>query len=147
VGDDVDMSGVDVAVFFDEVRSNDRPKNFGGCDGVLFGEDEDCVFDGVCGDDDAVVGFGVAVDRSVHLTILIVDRKGFLRDVDVALEKTADGHLDHCLEAGLFIAVDLVDADIVLAVTGSSKLRRHFMIVFREINPGICGYRRFLAVE
>ena len=63
VGDDVDMGGVDVAVFLDEVRSDDRSKDFGGCDGVLFGEDEDCVFDGVCGNDDAVVGFGVTADR------------------------------------------------------------------------------------
>lgn len=65
VGDDIDMGGVDVAVFLDKVRSDDRPKNFGGCDGVLFGEDEDCVFDGVCGDDDAVVGFGVSINRLV----------------------------------------------------------------------------------
>jgi len=65
VGDDVDMGSVDVAVFLDEVRPDDRPEDFGGCDGVLFGEDEDCVFDGVCGDDDAVIGFGVSIDRLV----------------------------------------------------------------------------------
>lgn len=63
VGDDLDMGGMDMAVFFDEVRSYNRPKDFGGCDGVLFGEDEDCVFDGVCGDNDAIVGFGVAADN------------------------------------------------------------------------------------
>lgn len=63
VGDDVDMGGVDVAVLFDEVRSDDGPKNFGGCDGVLFGENKDSVFDGVCGNDDAVVGFGVAANN------------------------------------------------------------------------------------
>jgi hypothetical protein len=65
VGDDVDMGGVDVAVFLDEVVSNNGSEYLGGCDGVLFGEDEDCVFDGVCGDDDAVVGFGVSADRLV----------------------------------------------------------------------------------
>lgn len=62
MGDDLDVGGVDVAVFLDKVRSDDRPKHFGGCDGVLFGEDEDCVFDGVCGYDDAIVGFGVAAE-------------------------------------------------------------------------------------
>lgn len=69
MGDDVDMSGVDVAVFLDEVRPNNGSEDFGGCDGVLFGEDEDCVLDGVCGDDDAVVGLGVSIDRLVYLTI------------------------------------------------------------------------------
>lgn len=56
-----------------------------------------------------------------------------VRNVNVALQKAADGHLNHGLEAGLFIAVDLVDTDIVLAVAGSSKLRRHFVVGFREM--------------
>lgn len=63
VGNDIDVSGVYVTVFLDKVRSDDRPKNFGCCDGVLFGENEDCVLDGVCGNNDAVIGFRVAVDR------------------------------------------------------------------------------------
>ena len=70
-----------------------------------------------------------------------------IRNVDVALEETADGHLDHGLEAGLFIPVDLVDTDIVLAVTGSSKLCRHFVVIIRESDFSIFQYRRFLSVN
>ena len=61
VGDDVGMGGVDVRVCLDEVGGEDGAEELGGCDGVLFGEDVDGVFDGVCGDDDAVVCFGVPV--------------------------------------------------------------------------------------
>lgn len=66
-----------------------------------------------------------------------------LRNVNVALEETADGHLDHGLEAGLFIAVHLVDTDVVLAVTGSSKLCRHFVVGFWEVIGMLSGIEDF----
>lgn len=67
VGDDIGMGGVDVRVCLDEMRGEDGAEELGGCDGVLFGEDVDGVFDGVCGDDDAVVCFGVPTHTYIRL--------------------------------------------------------------------------------
>lgn len=50
---------------------------------------------------------------------------GYIRGIDVTLQKDADGHLHDRLDAGLFIAVDLVYSDIVLAVAGRSDWGRH----------------------
>lgn len=61
VGDDVDVGGVDVGVLLDEVCAEDGAEQLGGSDGLLLGGDVDGVLDGVGGDDDAVVGLGVAV--------------------------------------------------------------------------------------
>jgi hypothetical protein len=41
-----------------------------------------------------------------------------LRDVDFSLEEHADCHLGHGLGAGLLVALDFVDADVVLAILG-----------------------------
>ena len=65
VGDDVDVGGVDVVVFGDEVVPEDGAEEFGGSDGVLLGGDVNGVFDGVGCDDNAVIGRGVAGMRSV----------------------------------------------------------------------------------
>jgi hypothetical protein len=93
----LDMGDVDVAVRLDEVRAEDRGEELRRCDGVLLGGDVDGVFDGIRGDDDAVVGLGVG-------------------SVDLTLEKAAYGHLRDGLDAGGRVTVDLVDADIVLAI-------------------------------
>lgn len=69
---------------------------------MLLGLDVDGVLDGVGSNNNAVIGLGV-------------------RGVDLALEKAADGHLGDRLLASLLILVDLVDADIVLAIAGSRK--------------------------
>lgn len=44
-----------------------------------------------------------------------------LRGLDITLQQDADGHLDDSLDTGLLITVNLVNADIVLAVAGSSQ--------------------------
>lgn len=49
-----------------------------------------------------------------------------LRGLNLALEQTADGHLSDGLDTSLGVFLDLVDADIVLAVAGRSK-RRHYV--------------------
>lgn len=61
VRDDVDVRDVDVPVLGDEVGAQDGAEELRRRDGVLLGQDVDGVLDGVGGDDDAVVGFGVAV--------------------------------------------------------------------------------------
>lgn len=44
-----------------------------------------------------------------------------LRGLDITLQQDADGHLNDGLDTGFLIAVNLVNADIVLAVAGSSE--------------------------
>lgn len=44
--------------------------------------------------------------------------RGFIRCLDLALKEAADGHLGDGLDAGFLVPVDLVNADIVLAVAG-----------------------------
>lgn len=99
VGDDLDVGDVDVGVLFNEVRAEDGGVELWRGDRVLLGNKVDGVLDGVCGDDDAVVGLCIGL-------------------VDVALEEAADGHLDDGLDAGRSVAMDLVDADVVLAIAG-----------------------------
>lgn len=45
----------------------------------------------------------------------------YLRGLNLALEQAANGHFSDGLNAGLGISVDLVDADIVLAIASGSK--------------------------
>jgi hypothetical protein len=47
---------------------------------------------------------------------------GFLRCGYIALKEDADGHFGDRLDAGRFVAVDLVEADVVLAVAGAGEL-------------------------
>lgn len=108
VGGDLDIGHVDVAVLFNEMASQDGGEELRGGDGILLGEDECGVFDGVGGDDDAVVGLGVGC-------------------VNVALEEAADGHLGDGVDAGGGIAVRLEDADIVLAIPGGGYVRHDYL--------------------
>lgn len=48
-------------------------------------------------------------------------RIGHLRGLNIALEQNAYGHLNNGLGTGLFVAVHLVHADIVLAIAGSGE--------------------------
>lgn len=101
----------------DEVLGEVGGVELRGVDGVLLGFDVDGVFDGVGGDDDAVVGFGVAGGCQWDARRL-GGEGGILRSLDLTLEEAADGHLGDGLDAGFLVPVDLVDADIVLAVAG-----------------------------
>lgn len=102
VDDDLDVGNVDVGVLVEEVLAEVGDIELWGVHGVLLGLDVDGVLDGVGGNDNAVVSLGVG-------------------GLDLALEKAADGHLSDGLRAGGFILVDLVDADIVLAIASSSE--------------------------
>ena len=97
---DADVGDVDVGVLFQEVGSEDRGVELGGIHGVLLSCDVDCVFDGVGGHDDRVVGLGV---------------RGF----NVTLEEAADGHFCDGVSLGDGVAVGFEDSDIVLAVASS----------------------------
>ena len=102
--DDTDMGSMDMRITVDEVGRHGGGEELGRGHGVLLGEDVDCVLDGVCGDDDAVVGAGVGGG-------------------DVALEEAADCHLGDGLCVGGRVAVDFADADVVLAVAGGGDVR------------------------
>lgn len=65
VADNLDVGGVDVLVASDKVGAQDRGEQFGRSHRILFGDDEGSVLDGVGCDNDAVVGFGVAVFVSI----------------------------------------------------------------------------------
>jgi hypothetical protein len=86
VGDDVSMRDVDVLVLADEMGAKNGAKELRRCDGVLLGQNKDGILDGVCCDDDAVVGFGVAVTYiSVLLRFTIGLKRGGglgLRSID-----------------------------------------------------------------
>lgn len=102
--DDFDVRGVDVGVGLEEVGAEDGGEELRGVDGVLLRLDVGGVFDGVGGDDDAVVGDCV-------------------RGLDLALEQAADGHLGDGLDVAVLL--DLVDADVVLAVAGGGEVGGH----------------------
>lgn len=70
VGDDADVGGVDVGVLLDEVCAEDGAEQLGGSHGLLLGGDVDGVLDGVGGDDNAVVGLGVAAVAVTELARL-----------------------------------------------------------------------------
>lgn len=99
VGDHLNMRGIDVRVALDKVGGDGGGEELGRGDLMLLCEDVDCVLDGVCGDDDGVVCGGV-------------------RGLDGTLKEAADGHLGDSLDGGGRVAVDLVDADVVLAIAG-----------------------------
>lgn len=63
--DDLDVGDGDVRVGVQKVLAEDAGVQLWGVDGVLLGLDVDCVFDGVCGDYDAVVCLGVSGGRRV----------------------------------------------------------------------------------
>ena len=112
--DDLDVRGCDVRVSFDEVGAENGGKELRRCDGVFPCFDVDGVLHGVGGYDDAVVGFGVAANWSEEL------RKSGERDIircfDGTFQEHANCHLSDGLNSSLLITLDLVDADIVLAI-------------------------------
>jgi hypothetical protein len=61
VGNNVDVSGVDVTVLLDEVVAEDGAEQLRGSNGLLLSGNVDGVLDGVGSDDDTVVGLGIAV--------------------------------------------------------------------------------------
>lgn len=65
--DDLDVCHVDMSVRLYKVVRDRAGEQLGRADGMLLGEDEDGVLDGVGGYDDAVIGFGVAVECSREL--------------------------------------------------------------------------------
>jgi len=100
---DVDVAGVDVRVFANEVVTDDRSEKFWWLDWVLFGEDIAGLLLGIGSDYDGVVGFSVG-------------------GLDVTFKENANRHLDYILCA-VAIAFDLVQADVVLAITCIAELR------------------------
>lgn len=97
VSGDGDVGGVNVRIFGDEVRSQNRSEAFGRVDGMLLGHDEDGVLHRVRGDNDAVVRLGV-------------------RGLDFTLQQHAHCHLRNSVNARGWVTVCLEYTDIVLAV-------------------------------
>lgn len=61
MGDDLDVSGVDMFVCGDEVGGDDGGEEFGWRDRMLLGQDVNSVLHGVRCNDDTVIGLGVSV--------------------------------------------------------------------------------------
>jgi hypothetical protein len=126
MGYDADVGDVDVAVLFNKVRANNRAKELWRGHWVLFGQDKDGVLDRVCGNDNAVISLGVSI-----CGILLVgikkrrEKQDHIRGFNVSFQQTANCHLHDGLHARLLVAMDLVNADIVLAVAGSTELGGH----------------------
>lgn len=45
---------------------------------------------------------------------------GHLRGLDVSFKESTDGHFGDSLDAGFLIAVDFINADVILSITGFS---------------------------
>jgi hypothetical protein len=125
--DDLDVCGVDVRVGLDEVSSDNGCEELGGCDRVLLGEDVASLLLGVGGYDDRIVCRGIAGRSQVLLIEALASYDGALesydgalgsclRGVNIALQKGTDSHFNNGLSSSLLILVDLVKADIVLAI-------------------------------
>jgi hypothetical protein len=105
VHDNAHVRGGDVRVGVDVVLAEDAGVQLGRVDGVQFGRHVGGLLLGVGCDDVGVVCVGP-------------------RGGDVALEQSADGHLGHIL--GLVcVALNLVEADVVLAVAGGREVAGH----------------------
>lgn len=65
MSDDFYMGNVDVFICFNEMCADDGAEDLWRSDGMLFSEDVDGVFDGVRSNDNAVVSFRVATDKSL----------------------------------------------------------------------------------
>ena len=90
---------------------------------MLLCHDVDCVFHGVCCDDNTVIGLGISGVRSVFNPSLEAPHQRDLRNVYFTLKQYTHGHLHNGLHAGLLVAVDLVDTNIVLTVPRRCKFR------------------------
>ena len=125
--DDLDVCGVDVRVGLDEVGSDNGCEELGRCDRVLLGEDVAGLLLGVGGYDYGVVCRGIA-GRSQTLLIEVLESYDgalgiCLRGVNIALQKDTDRHFNDGLSSSLLILVDLVKADVVLAI--ACEAERH----------------------
>jgi len=96
VNHDGDRRFVDVAVEGDEVGADDGGEELWRGDGVLLGEDVNCILDAVGGYDGGVVAMSVG-------------------DVNFPLEHHSNGHLGDIVNT-ILTTVDLRDTDIVLAI-------------------------------
>ena len=124
--DDLDVCGVNVRVGGDEVVSDNGGEELWWSDGVLFCEDVASLLLCVGGDDDGVICLGVA--RYVSI-LLSVETGGSLRGLDVTLQKNADGHFYHGLYSCLLVPVNVVQPDVVLAITSVADLSHIDIIV------------------
>jgi len=102
--DDLDVCGVNVRIGLDEVGSDNGCEELGRCDRVLLGEYVAGLLLGVGGHDDGVVCRGIG-------------------GVNIALQKDTDRHFNDGLSSSLLILVDLVKADVVLAI--ACEAERH----------------------
>ena len=113
------MGSVNVRVGLDEVVAESGSELLGRVDGVLLGKNVDSLLLGVCGNDGAVVGFGVAVKVSGAERRTEICSRG----LDIALEESADGLLNDGVDTSLLVLIYLVQTDIVLAVLCVAELR------------------------
>lgn len=118
--DDLDVGSMYVRVGLDEVVANDGGELLWWVDGVLLCENVGGLLLRVGRDDYRVVCLGVAGARQLASWRLVLV---CLRLLNVSLEQDAHCLLDNCVDAGLGVLVDLVQADIILAVAGVAKLR------------------------
>ena len=125
--DDLDVCGVDVRVGLDEVGSDNGCEELGRCDRVLLGEDVAGLLLGVGGYDNGVVCRGIA-GRSQILLIEALENYdealgSCLRGINIAFQKDTDRHFNDGLSSSLLILVDLIKADVVLAI--ACRAERH----------------------
>lgn len=138
VNDHLDVGGVDVGVLVEEVLAEVGGVKLRGVDGVLLGLDVNGVLDRIGSHNNAVVGLGVTEKR---VSLCWNSFQGlYIRSLNLALEKAADGHLSDGLSAGSLILVHLVDTNIVLSIASSSKTS-HFDDCVCVV--GVCVLRVF----
>lgn len=95
MGDDVDLSGMNVLVSIDEVSSDNGTKQLGRSDRMLFGHDVDCVLHGIGSDHNAIIGLRVAilVNPGPKLFLLMRLTKSLYRPAAV-LPQSSREHLE-----------------------------------------------------
>lgn len=123
VRDNLDPGGMDVLVLLNEMGSHNCTEKLGRRDRVLLGHDVDGVLHGICGYDDAIVGFCVSPPSQLRV---IYNISKYLRGLDISLEEHAYCHLYHCLDPRLFILMYFVDSNVVFAILRCGDLRHDF---------------------
>jgi len=108
-----------VLVSVDEVLAEYGSEELWGVDRVQFGRDVSRLLHGVCSHNNSVVCFGVPETSKLGR----VAELNNLRYFDFAFEQDTDCHLGDSLDIGNFISLDLIYANVVLAIAGSSELR------------------------
>lgn len=111
----LNVRGVNVLVCVDEMASKNAGEELWRVDWVLLGSNVDSVLHAVCCYYHAVIGPSVTVSQVSRklLETVIFD----LRGLDLSLQQHTDSHLGHSLGSSGLVALDLVDTDIVLAIT------------------------------